>query len=341
MKNLNEELERIKEIMNIISEKKPAPKPIKVPVATVKPKPTEEPVVNPKPTEEPVVNPKPTKKPTKEPATTPKPTKEPATTPKPTKEPVETPRPTPSSTTKPRPNPTSTPKPTIKPVATPKPTPKPTETPKPTPKPTSTPKPTETPKSNKSSWLSKQIDQSNKKRKSNLDKNLKTIEPGANMKNTGIDANPLWAKTDQFNEIKYLMNYNRSLTLNENTQVNDNLLEPGILEIITTYTNNLCKETPNTCNACGDMMKIMVSGKLKSNDIENCLNCNKTVGEVLYKCKKMQGDIIAYNNKIGVENSSLNRSKTKLVDISSIATTITVLYREIISFFKDKDAPPR
>ena len=325
MKNLNEELERIKEIMNIISEKKPAPKPIKVPVATVKPKPTEEPVVNPKPTEEPVVNPKPTKKPTKEPATTPKPTKEPATTPKPTKEPVETPRPTPSSTTKPRPNPTSTPKPTIKPVATPKPT----------------PKPTETPKSNKSSWLSKQIDQSNKKRKSNLDKNLKTIEPGANMKNTGIDANPLWAKTDQFNEIKYLMNYNRSLTLNENTQVNDNLLEPGILEIITTYTNNLCKETPNTCNACGDMMKIMVSGKLKSNDIENCLNCNKTVGEVLYKCKKMQGDIIAYNNKIGVENSSLNRSKTKLVDISSIATTITVLYREIISFFKDKDAPPR
>ena len=341
MKNLNEELERIKEIMNIISEKKPAPKPIKVPVATVKPKPTEEPVVNPKPTEEPVVNPKPTKKPTETPKPTPKPTKEPATTPKPTKEPVETPRPTPSSTTKPRPNPTSTPKPTIKPVATPKPTPKPTETPKPTPKPTSTPKPTETPKSNKSSWLSKQIDQSNKKRKSNLDKNLKTIEPGANMKNTGIDANPLWAKTDQFNEIKYLMNYNRSLTLSENTQLEYNSIPPDILEIITTYTSNLCKETPNTCNACGDMMKIMVSGKLKSNDIENCLNCNKTVGEVLYKCKKMQGDIIAYNNKIGVENSSLNRSKTKLMDISSIATAITLFYREIVSFFKDKDGPPQ
>lgn len=161
------------------------------------------------------------------------------------------------------------------------------------------------------------------------------------MKNMGIDANPSWVKTESFNEIKYLMNYNRSLTLSENTQLEYNSIPPDILEIITTYTNNLCKETPNTCKSCGDMMKIMVSGKLKSNDIENCLNCNKTDGEVLFKCKKMSGDIIAYNNKIGVENSSLGRSKTKLMDISSMATAITLFYREIVAFFKDKDAPPQ
>jgi hypothetical protein len=330
MKNLNEELERIKEIMNIISEKTLKNKPISVRVET--PKPTKEPVVNQKPTEEPVVNPKPTKKP----VATPKPT------PKPTKEPVETPRPTPILTTKPKPNPTSTPKPTKKPVATPKPTPKPTSTPKPTPKPTLTPKPTETPKSNKSSWLSKQIDNSNKKRKSNLDKNLKTIEPGANMKNTGINANPTWAKTDQFNEIKYLMNYNRSLTLNENTQLEYNSIPPDILEIITEYTNKLCKENQNTCKDCGEMMKIMVSGKLKSKDIENCLNCDNTIGDALLKCKKMEGDIASYNNKLGAENTVLGRSKTKITDLSSMTVAITLMYRELMSYFQSKkDNPPQ
>jgi hypothetical protein len=340
MKNLNEELERIKEIMFIISEKTLTNKPISVRVET--PKPTKEPVETPKSTEEPVVNPKPTKKPVVNPTSTPKPTKKPVvnptSTPKPTKEPVETPRPTPILTTKPKPNPTSTPKPTKKPIATPKPTPKPTLTPKPTPNPT--PKPTETPKSNKSSWLSKQIDNSNKKRKSNLDKNLKSIEPGANMKNTGIAANPTWAKTDQFNEIKYLMNYNRSLTLNENTQLEYNSIPPDILEIITEYTNKLCKENQNTCKDCGEMMKIMVSGKLKSKDIENCLNCDNTIGDALLKCKKMEGDIIAFNNKLGAENTVFGRSKTKIGDLSSMTVAITLMYRELMSWFQDKKNNP-
>jgi hypothetical protein len=348
MKNntINEEISRIKTLMSIynsegklnVEQKKPLTPTLKVNVDT---KPTVTPTPTPKPIRDvkPVTTPKPTPTPNVKPVTKPKPTPTPNVKPKPSRDVDTNPKPTPTPTipiyNKP---PKPTPEPDLKPVQKPKPTPKPTQKPNPTPKPT--PKPTETPKSNKSSWLSKQIDNSNKKRKSNLDKNLKTIEPGANMKNTGIDANPTWAKTDQFNEIKYLMNYNRSLTLNENTQLEYNSLEPGILEIITEYTNKLCKENQNTCKDCGEMMKIMVSGKLKSKDIENCLNCDKTIGEGLLKCKKLEGDITAYNNKLGAENTVLGRSKTKIGDLSNMTVAITLMYRELMSWFRDKKNNP-
>jgi len=167
-----------------------------------------------------------------------------------------------------------------------------------------------------------------------------TIEPSGNMKNTRIDANPTWDKIDQFNEIKYLMNYNRSLTLNEQTKLDHNSIPTDILEIITEYTSKLCKENQNTCKDCGEMMKIMVSGRLKSKDIENCLNCDKTIGEDLLKCKKLEGDIIAFNNKLGAENTVLGRSKTKIGVLSDMTVAITLMYRELMSWFKDKKNNP-
>ena len=87
MKNLNEELNRIKEIMGVISEQKELKKPTSDAVKT------DEPTKKP----EPESTKKPTAKPTKEPTSTPKPTKEPTSTPKPT------PRPTPKPTETPKP----------------------------------------------------------------------------------------------------------------------------------------------------------------------------------------------------------------------------------------------
>jgi len=337
MKNntINEEISRIKTLMSIyngegklnVEQKKPLTPNLKVNVDT-------KPTVTPTPTPKPIRDVKP--------VTKPKPTPTPNVKPKPSRDVDTNPKPTPTPTipiyNKP---PKPTPEPDLKPVQKPKPTPKPTQKPSPTPKPTPTPttKPIEKPKPAPDNAFSRKMKE---KPKDNLKKNLKTIEPGANMKNTGIDANPTWAKTDQFNEIKYLMNYNRSLTLNENTQLEYNSLDPGILEIITEYTNKLCKENQNTCKDCGEMMKIMVSGKLKSKDIENCLNCDKTIGEGLLKCKKMEGDIMSYNNKLGAENTVLGRSKTKISDLSSMTLAITVMYRELMSYFQSKkDNPPQ
>ena len=75
---------------------------------------------------------------------------------------------------------------------TPKPTPKPTETPKPTPKPTENPK---------IERLRKKIEDPNKKIKSNLEKNLKSVGPGAKDKDTGIQSNPAWATFESLEDL--------------------------------------------------------------------------------------------------------------------------------------------
>ena len=60
-------------------------------------------------------------------------------------------------------------------------------------------KPTEKPKDY--SYLKRDIDDPNKKRKSNLDKNLKSVGPGAKDKDTGIQSNPTWAQFESLEDL--------------------------------------------------------------------------------------------------------------------------------------------
>ena len=83
------------------------------------------------------------------------------------------------------------------------------------------------------------------------------------------------------------MKYNRSLTLNENTDSLSNVPDE-ILQKIDEYQTSLCKTNPNTCVACGDMMRQLPTGALKEKQIELCLECDKKTGEEITVTKKVK-----------------------------------------------------
>jgi hypothetical protein len=143
---------------------------------------------------------------------------------------------------------------------------------------------------------------------------------------------------EEITNLKYLMNYNRSLTLNENTDSLSNVPDE-ILKKIDEYQTSLCKTNPNTCVACGDMMRQLPTGTLKEKQIELCLECDKKTGEEYNNCSKMKGMImnasIQYNKELGDVNN-LEKGRDKVNIVSTMLATLTTIYSQLNQLFKQE-----
>jgi hypothetical protein len=142
---------------------------------------------------------------------------------------------------------------------------------------------------------------------------------------------------EELTNLKYLMKYDRSLTLNENVESLSGNVPEDALKKIDEYQSSLCKTNANSCVACGDMMRQLPTGKLNEKQIEKCLECNKKTGKDYNDCSKMKGMIlnasIEYQKEMqGVD--SVERGANKITMASSLLATLTTIYTQIKDMFR-------
>lgn len=141
---------------------------------------------------------------------------------------------------------------------------------------------------------------------------------------------------EEIENVKYLMGYKRSLTLNENIVSASGIVDEEVLKKIEEYTSELCKKTPKTCRACGDLMKLLPTGQLKEKHIEACLTCNEKKDASYMDCSKMKGMIenasLQYSREFR-DMDKIEKTSNRANLISSLLLGLTTLYTNLKSFF--------
>ena len=141
---------------------------------------------------------------------------------------------------------------------------------------------------------------------------------------------------EEIENVKYLMGYKRSLTLNENIVSASGIVDEEVLKKIEEFVNQLCKTTPNTCRACGDLMKILPTGQLKEKQMEACLGCENKQGQAYVDCNKMKGFITNTSMQFAREFRDMDkvqRTSDRATLISSLLLSLTTLYTNLKEFF--------
>lgn len=141
---------------------------------------------------------------------------------------------------------------------------------------------------------------------------------------------------EEIENVKYLIGYKRSMTLNENIVSASGIVDPEVLNKIEFYTKELCKTTPKTCIACGDLLKLLPTGELKEKNIEACLGCGNKVGDAYMECSKMKGIIqsasLEYSREFR-DMDKIEKTSNRANIISSLLLGLTTLYTNLKSFF--------
>ena len=141
---------------------------------------------------------------------------------------------------------------------------------------------------------------------------------------------------EEIENVKYLMGYKRSLTLNENIVSASGIVDEEVLKKIDEYTSELCKKTPKTCIACGDLMKLLPTGQLKEKQMEACLGCNEKKDAAYMDCSKMKGMIenasLEYSREFR-DMDKIEKTSNRANLISSLLLGLTTLYTNLKSFF--------
>ena len=142
---------------------------------------------------------------------------------------------------------------------------------------------------------------------------------------------------EEITNLKYLMKYDRTLTLNENIESSFSDVPPEVLKKIDEYQSSLCKTNVNSCVACGDMMRLLPTGKLSEKQIEKCLECSKKTGIEYNDCSKMKGVILSasieYQKEVG-DSSKVQKGTQKITLVSSLLLTLNTIYSQIKQLFQ-------
>ena len=157
---------------------------------------------------------------------------------------------------------------------------------------------------------------------------------------------------EELNYIKFLFDYKKGVVISEQEVVTTTTTEfPNGPEkkidepkkeeedpkkLIDTLTKDICANNNNKCKPCGEMLKLLETGKLKERTIESCLDCKSKKGSDYLNCDKIKGQLLAMSGKLNTEKNTISGKTSIWVMLGS---SLLSLGKEIKSLFQKE--PPR
>ena len=150
---------------------------------------------------------------------------------------------------------------------------------------------------------------------------------------------------EELNYIKFLFDYKKGVVISEQEVVTTTTTEfpngpkkeeEDPKKLIDTLTKDICDNNNNKCKPCGEMLKLLETGKLKERTIESCLDCKSKKGSDYLNCDKIKGQLLAMSGKLNTEKNTIS-SKTSIWVM--LGSSLLSLGKEIKSLFQKE--PPR
>ena len=150
---------------------------------------------------------------------------------------------------------------------------------------------------------------------------------------------------EELNYIKFLFDYKKGVVISEQEVVTTTTTEfpngpkkeeEDPKKLIDTLTKDICVNNNNKCKPCGEMLKLLETGKLKERTIESCLDCKSKKGSDYLNCDKNKGQLLAMSGKLNTEKNTIS-SKTSIWVM--LGSSLLSLGKEIKSLFQKE--PPR
>ena len=153
----------------------------------------------------------------------------------------------------------------------------------------------------------------------------------------------------ELNYIKFLFDYKKGVVLSEqkvvpttttelptNPKKDEEFKKEEESLDIDKLTKDICANNNNKCKPCGEMLKLLETGKLKERTIESCLDCKSKKGSDYLNCDKIKGQLLAMSGKLNTEKSTVSGKTSIWVMLGS---SLLSLGKEIKSLFEKE--PPR